>query len=163
MLGHTILIIVDVRCSCQSMSQSTVTLDKSKLTTAMRRANIESFSELLRLAKVHRNTLHHYFTTKRGVVADPLQRIASVLNVHCLSLLAENSYKLEDEQRLIYFLNQQSEQEPTAAFLLIGSRAKGTARLYSDWDIGIFSGLSKIPVDSYLRMKGELPRRAVPH
>ena len=122
----------------------------------MRRAHISSLSELLGKAKVHRNTLHHYLTGKRAVVAEPLQRLARIVNVDSLSLLTSDNQDQSDEQSLVQILKQQVNKEPSLAFVLLGSRAKGTASRYADWDVGLSLGKGGLSVESYLRIKGEV-------
>lgn len=139
-----------------SMSQHTVLLSRSKLHSAMKRARINSYAQLLSKSLVHRNTLYHYLSGKRAVVAEPVQRIAKILGVDCLSLLESSSAQSRDEDFLITILNQLAQEHPSVAFILLGSRIKGAAHKYSDWDIGISGGRTAIDPTAYLSIKGSI-------
>lgn len=138
------------------MEAGKVVLDQATLKTAMQQAGFGTYAELIREAGVHRNTLHHYLSGKRELLPQPLQKLAASLGIEVLSLLKHADSNVGDEKTLIEILKPHSKGFPTAAFMLFGSRAKGTASCYSDWDIGISGGESAFDVDSYLALKGDL-------
>lgn len=98
--------------------------------------SIQSFASDL---KLHRNTVFHYL--RGGRVFNPsFELMAERLGVKAVDLLREDikpSHDLSEEMAKI--VDTLSETFSSLSFILLGSRTRGRAHPYSDWDIGFFS------------------------
>jgi predicted nucleotidyltransferase len=63
----------------------------------------------------------------------------------------------DPQQLLTSILNSVSEQEPGVVFLLIGSRASGRNRIYSDFDLGVSGGpVHRLETGDYFRIRSRV-------
>lgn len=126
-------------------------LDPKRFEEAMRRQGFASIGALARALGIHRNTIHHYLSG-HGVFPTMLEKILDRLALQPGNVLVQKNARdanpLSPIAPLVDCLQQQF---PEVAFVLFGSRARNTARTYSDWDIGAFSQ-KDISHDQYRRM-----------
>jgi predicted nucleotidyltransferase len=133
-------------------------IDSERFYDALRRQGYRSLKDFAHAIGVHRNTLQHYLSG-RGVLPASIETAAQALGVSCTDILMERretSSGLPPE--VAHVIDVLHEQFPRVTFVLFGSRAKGKAHRYSDWDVGIFSrhGVDHETYRKILRMKDEL-------
>lgn len=113
---------------------------------------LTSFS---RACGLHRNTLTGLVRGK-SVFLSSLQKIAERLKVDPLELIVPVSLlglsipNMNEIRPVVAWLLQENKE---MAVVLLGSRASGRAKRYSDWDLGIFSHHQPIGGHQYLRLK----------
>lgn len=127
-------------------------LDTKRFEEAMQRQGFASIGELARSLNIHRNTIHYYLSG-HGVFPDKLEKLLARLSLQPADVLVQK--KARDANSLspiAPLIDQLQPQFPDAAFVLFGSRARNTARHYSDWDIGVYNqgGISH---DQYRQMR----------
>jgi predicted nucleotidyltransferase len=123
---------------------ATVKIDPPKLLQAMRARGFDSVTELADSLGLHRNTVGNYLSGKTGMP----QALALILEA--LDLAPGEVLYLDRPSRqvpglcLSDLLERWQKAQPEAAWALFGSRARGTAKLYSDYDVGVYQdpGLS---------------------
>ncbi len=131
-------------------------IDERKLRAAVAAKGFSSFAELLKTAALHRNSLNDYMDGRRSVFSAVTRKICGVLDCDPLALLSRHErIFLADKtgQVLRELLERISQSNSEVSFFLLGSRAKGTQRDLSDWDVAVSAGRSKLPTDEYLRIK----------
>ncbi|MBL7663233.1 helix-turn-helix domain-containing protein [bacterium] len=99
---------------------------------------------------VHRNTVSDYLNSKAKPLPDGLEKILNYLGLHPKDALLE--HRLESfqypEQPILPLIDELVTACPEAAFVLYGSRARGTEKKYSDFDIGLYT-IKPIPFSLY--------------
>ena len=111
---------------------------------ALKEKGYRSIGRLAKALGIHRNTIHHYLSGN-GVFPENLEKILRALDLKPDSILIEKDtsgvWSLEPIASIIDKLRVEF---PDITFVLFGSRPRGTAHKYSDWDIGVYSegGLS---------------------
>lgn len=150
--------LTNARCYAIS-SRMDYVIDRDRFVHLLEKAGYSSLSSFCQAAGVHRNTLAAYLDGEKGVFSDFVDRLAGFLNVSQLTIIRPKDYpsELSDEYKhIVNILTDFYEGDKDLAFCLIGSRAKGRAQQYSDWDIGVTSGV--VPLDSllYLKLKDRL-------
>lgn len=104
---------------------------------------------------IHRNTLHNLLKGK-SVFANSFEKIAKILSIDPLELLVPKSpfvSTIPNLHELRPIVAKLVKKNKKMAVVLLGSRAKQTAKEYSDWDLGIFSYPEPIAGIPYLRYK----------
>lgn len=127
-------------------------LDPQRFAEAVERQGFTSIGALARALGIHRNTIHHYLSG-HGVFPAKLEKILDRLSLNPADVLVQK--KANDANPLspiAPLVDRLQRQCPDAAFVLFGSRARNTARAYSDWDIGAFS-LGGISHEQYRQMR----------
>lgn len=124
-------------------------LHKARFLTALRQKKIPSILELSRRTGLHRNTINRYLAGQ------------SVYQQGYLSLCEEMGTAPQElvcvatrpdlPDALAQVLDNLSLKYPKLAFVLFGSRARLTAKPFSDWDVGFFSS-EKISHNQHLEM-----------
>jgi transcriptional regulator with XRE-family HTH domain len=138
------------------MFDAAVVIGKSPLLRAMHSKGISSLNELAARARVHRNTLNYLLSGRRSPISDSLLRFATVLEVDALTLLSRGGDKSAQDDKIEFIRSRLSglvELYPNVVFLLIGSRARGKAQEFSDWDIAISAGKGGLSTEDYLKIK----------
>jgi len=125
-------------------------LNKILLRKRLIDCGLKGISDLAKRSGVHRNTIIGYLSGK-GVLPSPLVQIAEALNVSPLSLITQTTTSGTSEIRTI--ASKIVKTDKNIAVVLIGSRAKGREKKYSDWDIAITGGTNPVSTKKYLRLK----------
>lgn len=115
-----------------------VKLNRNKFYHALEHSSAKSVCNLARQSNLHRNTINHYLANgsvyQHGFLAlcDALhvQPEDLVDSQHSSGLLNPEVARIVDELHARF---------PHVTFVLMGSRARGRQKKYSDWDIGFFS------------------------
>ncbi len=132
------------------------TLDIDRVKSLASNAGITSLTELCHKASVHPNSLTPYIKGTRSPLTQVVIEIAAALNVSAHLLLKGDGY-----DPLIYQIRQVVEEAlPQArAAILFGSRARGTAKPYSDIDIGLTGGSKPISFPEFVRIETQIEER----
>jgi predicted nucleotidyltransferase len=113
-------------------------LDTSKVYSAMRVKGFKTLESLAKDLGVHRNTLLPYLTGKRAL-PDCLDRLLNLLDLTPGEALTKNNIsKAQHALEIAELISSLSMKAPDCSFVLFGSRARGTNRTYSDYDIGVY-------------------------
>lgn len=122
-------------------------LNTANLDIAMKRASVSSIAELCRLANIHRNSIEPYLKQERSIYQDVIEKISLALSVTPESLiksdLISDPHGAKEIIKNIFHLELKKSYKDLAIFIF-GSRAAGTAKLKSDYDIGITGGKNRI-------------------
>ena len=123
-------------------------LNRDAFESALNSAGYRSISELARKLGLHRNTITAYL---RGAPALPqaLSRILSELKLSPSDAILETRpHRDAPERPIATVIDDLAAQCPDAAYVLFGSRARGTSKKYSDYDLGVFRKQS-LPLTLY--------------
>jgi predicted nucleotidyltransferase len=129
-------------------------LDGPKLKKALVRRGFASVLDFARAHGINRATLHNYLKG-RGPLPDSYYKICEFLETDALELLSPvaGTKKLADAEELTHILRALPRQDDLLAIGLLGSRAKGTAKKYSDWDLGVTRGNAGLTTKDFLKYK----------
>jgi len=133
-------------------------MDKEVFYSKLQAAGFRSLLEFARRTGIHRNTLSEYLAG-REVFQNAFARIAAELgcdplDVACRVMDAEVAIK--DLAEIKSIIDHLVAADPKIAVVLLGSRAKGKSRKFSDWDLGITRIPDLIDGDLYLKLRGEI-------
>ena len=129
-------------------SHTHIALDSERLERAIAARGFASVKEFAEAIGLHRNTVGNYLTGKTSLPGG-LARILSALDLEPGDVLT-----VEPRPRRVAGLAVTSlvetlhEALPGAAFVLFGSRARGTAKHFSDYDLGVWE-TEKLELASY--------------
>ena len=121
----------------------TMILSRARIKRLMKDSNIRSLTELAQKAKIHRNSL-----------GSDIPAFNPVYLSVCKALGVEPDKALESNQTIIR--DTVNQIAPNRGFFLYGSRAKGTSREFSDYDIGVTGGEDKLDWREFLKIKQRL-------
>lgn len=126
-------------------------LDTAKFRKKVRELGFRSFNDLASHLGLHRNTLLTYFSGKR-LFKKGFEQMMESLGLDPIEYLALNEESGRIDKLMAKFIDDLSRYFPEVTFVSFGSRAKGSAYSYSDWDIGVYSagGLSH---QQYLKIR----------
>lgn len=129
------------------------------MTVLERQLKAKGFSSVSALASqkaIHRNTLKAYIAGEKSPIAAAITRLAEALGVEPLELIATDSR----QARLLLAIEQAARvfllASPSRALLMFGSRARGSAREFSDLDLGVTGGAEPISTSEFLQLKRNL-------
>jgi predicted nucleotidyltransferase len=130
-------------------------LDRLAVTERMKALGFANASRFAHQIGVHRNTILGYFRGK-PVFSSAFLKIARALGRDPLELIdpADDAPSfaehLDEIRPIIAALIRQS---PGIAVVLLGSRAKGRAKTFSDWDLGVTRPASPIGGGEFLSLR----------
>lgn len=129
-------------------------LNPKRFEEALRQRGFKSIGALARTLGIHRNTIHYYLSG-HGVFPEKLERILDQLSLDPADVLIRKKGAADPLAAIAPLMDRLQQQFPDAAFVLFGSRARKTARPYSDWDIGVYcqTGLTHERYREILREK----------
>jgi predicted nucleotidyltransferase len=130
-------------------------INRSSVNERMKALGFANASQFAHQIGVHRNTILGYFRGKpvfssaflkiaRALGRDPLELIVPADDA---SAFAEH---LDEIRPVIAALVRRS---PGIAVVLLGSRAKGRAKAFSDWDLGVTRPASPIGTEEFLSLR----------
>jgi uncharacterized protein len=126
-------------------------LNRELIAKKMRLVGISSLGELAARLGLHRNTLHHFLS---GASVLP-RSVAELLDILRLTpseaLVIKTEVPASPWQPIAALVTALFEEFPDLTFVLFGSRAKGKARKYSDFDLGVYSS-AKIATARFLKI-----------
>lgn len=129
-------------------------LDDRQLATQLRKLGFPTVSQFAKAHGINRATLNNYLKG-RGPFPESFYAIADALKVDPLQLLtpipSEGGIpKLEEIAPIVAACCRVS---PQVAVVLLGSRVRGGAQEYSDWDLGVTGGVHQITTKEFLHIK----------
>ena len=125
-------------------------LHNAKLRALLRQQGHASVLEFCKTKKINRATLYSYLQGD-GPLMEPYYQLCAALKVDPISLLEPVKVSLPEEiERL---LRECENTQPDLAIGLFGSRAKGRAHPYSDWDFGVTQGAEPLSTERFLELK----------
>ena len=114
-------------------------LNRDLILNRMKRYGIRSLGALADLVGVHRNTIQH-FMGGQPVFPESIARMIALLELTpAQALILKEDHNDPVWKRISGVVSTLYETFPGVTFVLFGSRAKGEARRYSDFDLGLFS------------------------
>lgn len=133
-------------------------VDPNRLYEAMKEKGFKTIGELAKYLGVHRNTIHHYLSG-HGVFPENFEKIIETLGLKPADILVKKIQKeISPLEKIAPIVDDLHKNFPDVTFVLFGSRARGRAGKYSDWDIGVYSakGLVHEEYRSIVRRKEDL-------
>ncbi|EKD52374.1 MAG: hypothetical protein ACD_62C00043G0004 [uncultured bacterium] len=136
-------------------------VDETKFYLALKKAGFRSLSDFAQRNPVNRMTLFHYFKGQ-GPFSESYYTICASLGLDPLSLLSQVSAGIPCEfvDEILPIAELATKDNKQLAVMIIGSRAKGTSKQYSDWDLGLTTGSAPLTTHDYFRIKRVLTEAA---
>jgi len=133
-------------------------LNKYKFQQILRLRGFSNVNEFVQSVKMHRNTVGQYLNQEKNVFAFAFEKICQKLEIDPLLIIRSGMVKAGplNAVTLGELLKPLSDENPEIVFMLIGSRARGTAQLNSDWDIAISGGMHASTSNKYLEVKSKI-------
>lgn len=129
-------------------------LNQDKFIDAVNKLGFMTVAEFCLKFKINRTTLNRYYQGI-GPIMDSFYEICEALHqdpLQLLSRVSESSLTVDwNEIRLI--VQTVVERFPDLAVGLIGSRARGDAKQYSDWDLAITGGIHSVSPERFFAIK----------
>ena len=113
-------------------------LDMTKLSALLNERGYQGgFSALAKKIGVHRNTIGH-FSAGNSILPKSLQKLFELLNVDGREFIQFESdgYKIDS---IAFVVDAIAKKYQDCCVVLFGSRARGTNKKFSDFDLGVFS------------------------
>jgi predicted nucleotidyltransferase len=131
--------------------EAQLTIDTARLKKAIQDRGYATAMEFAEAVGVHRNTLGNYLSG-RTALPNALARILTALDLAPADVLSLPVRRRQVPGLAVADLVQAlAALAPHGAFVLFGSRARGTAKPYSDYDIGFF-GVEALDFAVFSRM-----------
>ena len=125
-------------------------VDRQKFMLSLKNQGIKSFLEMSRISGLHRNTINHYL--KGGsIYQTAFLEICKILQVQPQDLTSASPTQIVIPAELAQTLDALHQSYPDITFVLFGSRARNSAKPFSDWDIGFFAN-KKITHQTHLNL-----------
>lgn len=128
-------------------------LDKSKLKIALAGQGYKNISDFAQKTGVSRQTITHLLSGKKSVFTRGMELLVEALSVDPFELVTERCATEAVTQNISNVVTLLEKKFPDCAVVLIGSRAQGQAKKYSDWDLGITCGPARLQTPEYLKIK----------
>ena len=129
-------------------------LNIKKIKALMEKSGIGSISQLAEMSGIHRNTIRSYLNGTNSPYSSSFVSISKCLNSTPDELVERQS--TNPIGQLLELIHPVIVSNPNLAFILIGSRARGNSRRYSDIDIGLSSGTTPLDYKKFLSIKSEI-------
>lgn len=145
-------------CSCYPAAIMFI-IDPVQFAHCLKGRGYASIADLARDLGVHRNTIHYYLR-ERPVFSHKLQKILDALHVDPAQLIVKKAATpvALHTHEIATLIDELHAAFPQTTYILFGSRARGQARRYADWDVGVYSdeGLTHVEFRKIVRLKNEL-------
>ncbi len=133
-------------------------LDKDKVLEAMKKRGCSSVLAMAAQLGLHRNTIQNYLSG-HTVFPNALEKLFQHLQLEPADVLRKRKKSISvPQEEIAEVVDNLHQRFPDVTFVLFGSRAKGTAKKYSDYDLGAYSsqGLSHRLFSKILLAKDDL-------
>ena len=129
-------------------------LSESRFRRVLHNSGYANAAQFARAHRINRATLNNHLQG-RGPFPESFYAIADALQIDPLQLLAPTAAagdipKLEEIAPILSAVSTGFQQ---IAVGLLGSRARGTAKTYSDWDLGVTGGMQPLSIEDFFRLK----------
>lgn len=131
-------------------------LDIKKFKKALLEAGFRGLLDFSKKTKIHRNTLQGFLEGK-DVFISSFSTLTQALDKDPLELITpqvKTNSKIKNIGELKEVIAKLLRHDKKILVVLLGSRAKKTAKEFSDWDLGIFRYPETIAGREYLKLKG---------
>lgn len=125
-------------------------LDKDKFYASLASSGYSSVEELAKSLGVHRNTIHYYLKGK-PIISTKLSAIIKGLGVGLMDIISKEPELQFPQEPIAALIDQLLDKTPEFTYVLFGSRARKSAKKYSDFDIGVYREKG-IPLSDYLNL-----------
>ena len=115
-------------------------LNNSLFRKALAAKGFSSARQVAAKLKIHRNTVGAYINGK-AVLPDAFEQMINLLNLHPGEALVDIRSDTYDNviSKIMPLVDNLCKARPGMTVFLFGSRAKGSAAKYSDFDLGLYS------------------------
>lgn len=131
-------------------------LNVQKFKSRLIEGGYRNLADFAAKTKIHRNTLQTLLAGK-NVFSASLAAVANALKTDPLEIIEPRSAfsaKIESIDEIRPIVARLIQENPQMAVVLLGSRVRGKARTYSDWDIGVSKYPDALSGREYLKLKG---------
>lgn len=116
-----------------------ITLDQDLFKSALRKSPYKNITALSQALGIHRNTIHYYLSGV-SIIPQKLEHLLTSIGLNPLEALKRVPENTPPSLKSIAALTDTLHQQfPHITIVLFGSRARGSATRYADWDLGIYS------------------------
>ncbi len=120
------------------MQKLNYVIDETEVLAAMKAKGYKSIEELSKALNVHRNTISAYLCGQRAL-PESLDRLMYLLDVSPAQVIVRNlNSKKQFGLDIADVVSSMINLCPDKAYVLFGSRARGSNKKYSDYDIGVY-------------------------
>ncbi len=140
----------------------TYSISREKLQLAMAKIGLRSLAELSRKSHLHRNTLYPLINGERSPYSSSYIELCKTLRVSPQDLLdsATESVRSEIFSIAESIIRTFSVLNSNLVVFLFGSRASGTHKTFSDYDLGLTGGENTITATLFLKIKEHVSQLA---
>lgn len=138
-------------------------LNRAVFERLLKMKGYKNHTDFCRKTGLHKNTLQYYLSGK-DVFSNRLYDIATALDVDLKDLITRSDVDIENVYEIEHIINTLSAYG--LAVVLLGSRAEGKSKKFSDWDIGITKGKERLSGRDFIRLRSivqdlaeDLPRK----
>ena len=126
-------------------------LDSSRIRQAITKCGYASVSQFATRLGLHRNTVIGYLSGQ-SCLPRALEKILSALDLKASEVIIQKqTAKQIAGLKIEKLLSSLISLEPHCAFFLFGSRARGKAKDYSDYDVGLYKK-EELPFKAYSKL-----------
>ena len=127
-------------------------LDSKVFKQALKAKGYSSITDFAKALRVHRNTVYHYLAG-HSVFAPKFEGLLHALGLNLSeAIVRKESATSSGMQGLAPIVDHIHEEFPQVTLVLFGSRARGTASRYADWDLGVYCS-SSMPHALYRKIR----------
>ena len=135
---HGYAVLAHIQSMQSTKKDSQLVLDEDRLRQEIQARGFASAKDFADAIGVHRNTIGHYLSGKAGLPS-ALARILAALDLAPAEVLSlSHRRRRVPGLALGDLLDRLMAAGPDLAIVLFGSRARGTAKPFSDYDLGVF-------------------------
>ncbi len=129
-------------------------IDAAKLKQIVAQRGYAHVTEFAKAHGFNRATINNYLKGNGGPFSETYYIICDALQIDPLSILSPfSAKKTHDIEEIIPVVKKLCSVDLEIAIGLLGSRAKGLNRKYSDWDLCITRGGSALTGEEFLKLK----------
>jgi len=129
-------------------------VDSAKLKEVVTRRGYEHVTEFAKAHGFNRATINNYLKGEGGPFSETYYIICDSLQIDPLSILSPfKPDKTAGADEIMPIVKNLYSFDRNIAVGLLGSRAKGTGRKYSDWDLCITRGPNLLAGEEFLKLK----------
>lgn len=128
-------------------------LNMQAIRTAVKKLGFGGVKPFLGHLGLHRNALDR-FSRGAGVLPESIERVLSALSLPIHEAVVPQPGTLGFAEEIMPLVEQIHRGHPTTSIFLFGSRAKGRARKFSDYDLGVYAK-DGVPLTDFLHILEE--------
>jgi predicted nucleotidyltransferase len=128
-------------------------IDSTKLKQVIAQRGYAHVTEFAKRHGFNRTTINNYLKGRGGPFSEAYYIMCDLLEIDPLSILSPLPATPVDTTEIIPIVRKLCSFDKHIAVGLLGSRARGTARRYSDWDVCVTRGANVLTGMEFLRLK----------